>query len=179
MFFVDAATLLVVVIFLAVAGRIRSTVRLPLTVPRVEGFSEFLQNALTGLTVQSLVLVVSLQLVFEVAVVRNVTRFIPHFTGVVVGDVPELAGTPPVAVKRFLDLCVVEDFHSMGSVDFQHSERLYNDLYPIQYERLVFENGGISRPAIGGGYRGVVGFIPRLKTRVFSSNCITTSVLVR
>ncbi len=50
-FFVDAATLLVVVVFLAVAGRIRSSVRLPLAVPRVEGFSEFLKNALTGLTV--------------------------------------------------------------------------------------------------------------------------------
>ena len=48
-FFVDAATLLVVVIFFAVAGRIRTRVRLPLAVPRVEGFSEFLKNALTGL----------------------------------------------------------------------------------------------------------------------------------
>ena len=128
---------------------------------------------------QSLVVIVSLQLSFEVAVVGYLVRGFPLLSRVVVGDIPELAGTPPVAVKRFLDLCVVEDFHSMGSVDFQHSERLYNDLYPIQYERLVFENGGISRPAIGGGCRGVVGFIPRLKTRVFSSNCITTSVLVR
>ena len=30
------------------------------------------------------------QLVFEVAVVRNVTRFIPHFTGVVISDVVRL-----------------------------------------------------------------------------------------
>ena len=48
MLFVDAVVVVVVVVFLAVAGRIRSTVGLPLTVPRVEGFSEFLQNALTG-----------------------------------------------------------------------------------------------------------------------------------
>ena len=164
--------------FFAVAGRIRTRVRLLRFVPRVEGFSEFLKNALTGLTVQSLVVVVSLQLVFEVAVVRYLARGFPLLSRVVVGDIPEFRCTPPVPVKRFLYLCVVEDFHSMGSVDFQHSERLYNDLYPIQYERLVFENGGISRPAIGGGCRGVVGFIPRLKTRVFSSNCTTrTDVL--
>ena len=50
-FFVDAATLLVGVILFAVAGRIRSSVRLPRFVPRVEGFSEFRKNALTGLTV--------------------------------------------------------------------------------------------------------------------------------
>ena len=132
-FFVDAATLLVVVIFLAVAGRIRTRVRLPRFVPRVEGFSEFLKNALTGLTVQSLGVVVSLQLGFEVAVVRYLARGFPLLSRVVVGDVvrlcltgsqtesenvPELAGTPPVPVKRFLYLCVVEDFHSMGSVEF-------------------------------------------------------------
>ena len=98
-FFVDAATLVVVVVFLAVAGRIRSTVGFPLTVPRVEGFSEFLQNALTGLAMQSLVLVVTFQLVFEVSVVGYLTRVLPDFSGVVVGDVPELASRPPVPVK--------------------------------------------------------------------------------
>ena len=146
-FFVDAATLLVVVVFLAVAGRIRSTVRLPLTVPRVEGFSEFLQNALTGLTVQSLVVGMTFQLVFEVAVVRNFTRFIPHFAGVVISDVvrlcltgsqtesenvPEFRCTPPMPVKRVRYLSVVADFRLMGSVDFQHFKRLYDDLYSIQ-----------------------------------------------
>jgi len=35
--------------FFAVAGRVRSIIVLPIAVPRVEGFSEFLQNALTGL----------------------------------------------------------------------------------------------------------------------------------
>jgi len=50
-FFVDATALVVVVVFLAVAGRIRTVVRFPFSVPQVEGFSEFLQNALTGLTV--------------------------------------------------------------------------------------------------------------------------------
>ena len=59
-FFVDATALFVVVVFLAVAGWIRSIIGLPLTVPRVEGFSEFLQNPLTGLTVQSLVFCMSL-----------------------------------------------------------------------------------------------------------------------
>ena len=48
-FFVDAATLLVVVVSFAVVGRIRTRVRLPRFVPRVEGFSEFRKNALTGL----------------------------------------------------------------------------------------------------------------------------------
>ena len=133
MFLVNTIAVVVVVVFLAVAGRIRSTVRVSLAVPRVEGFSEFLKNALTGLTVQSLGVVVSLQLGFEVAVVRYLARGFPLLSRVVVGDVvrlcltgsqtesenvPELAGTPPVPVKRFLYLCVVEDFHSMGSVEF-------------------------------------------------------------
>ena len=129
MLFVDAVVVVVVVVFLAVAGRIRSTVGLPLTVPRVEGFSEFLQNALTGLRVQSLVFWMGLQLVFEVAVVGNLPGFVPHVAGVVVGDVPEFAGTPPVLVERFLYLTVIEDFRSLSTVDFQHSERLYNHLY--------------------------------------------------
>jgi hypothetical protein len=53
-FFVDAAALLVVVVFFAIAGRI-----IPVIITgvlRVEGFSEFLQNALTGLRAQSLIL---------------------------------------------------------------------------------------------------------------------------
>jgi hypothetical protein len=127
-FFVDATALRVVVGFLAVAGGIRSTVGLPLSVPRVEGFSEFLQNALTGLTMQSFVFGVTFQLVFEVAVGRNLARVLPHVSGVVVSDVPEFAGRPPVSVERFLYLSVVEDFRSMGAVDFQHSERLYKHL---------------------------------------------------
>ena len=49
MFFVDTTTLVVVVVAFAVARRIHPVVGLPLFVPRVEGFSEFLQNALTGL----------------------------------------------------------------------------------------------------------------------------------
>ena len=46
-FFVDAAALVVVVVFFAVAGRIVSVV--VRGVPRIEAFSEFLQNPLTGL----------------------------------------------------------------------------------------------------------------------------------
>ena len=90
----------------------------------------------------------SLQLGFEVAVVRYLARGFPLLSRVVVGDVvrlcltgsqtesenvPELRCTPPVPVKRFRYLCVVADLRLMGSVDFQHSERLYNNLYPIQY----------------------------------------------
>ncbi|ERG92078.1 MAG: hypothetical protein J07HQW1_02113, partial [Haloquadratum walsbyi J07HQW1] len=78
------------------------TVRVSLAVPRVEGFSEFLQNALTGLRMQSFVLGVTFQLVFEVAVVRNLTRLLPQLAGVVVSDVPEFAGVPPVQVEHFL-----------------------------------------------------------------------------
>jgi len=130
-FFVDATALFVVVVFLAVAGWIRSIIGLPLTVPRVEGFSEFLQNPLTGLTVQSLVFGVTFQLVFEVAVVGDLPGFVPHFAGVVVCDVPEFAGAPPVSVERVIYLCMVEDFRPMGTVDFQHSGRLYNHLYSL------------------------------------------------
>ena len=92
-FFVDATPLLVVVVFLAVAGRIRSSVRLPLAVPRIEGFSEFLQNALTGLTVQSLVVIVSLQLGFEVAVVGYLARGFPLLSRVVISDIVRLCLT--------------------------------------------------------------------------------------
>jgi hypothetical protein len=69
-----------------------------------------------------------LQLVFQLLVVGDLGRFLPDFSGVIVGDVPEFAGTPPVLVKRISDLRVVADFRSMGAVDFQHSERLYNRL---------------------------------------------------
>ncbi len=48
-FFVDAAPLVVVVAGFAVAGRVVPVVITG--VPRVEGFSEFLQNPLTGLAV--------------------------------------------------------------------------------------------------------------------------------
>ncbi|ERG96810.1 MAG: hypothetical protein J07HQW2_03294 [Haloquadratum walsbyi J07HQW2] len=88
------------VIAFAVAGQIVSIV--VGAVPRVEGFSELLQNTLTGLTVQSVVLVVGLQLVFEVSVIGigigDFTCLIPHFAGVVFSDIPKLAGTPPVPV---------------------------------------------------------------------------------
>jgi hypothetical protein len=90
MFFVDATALLVVVVLFAVSGWI-----VPLvvgTAPRVEGFSEFLKNPLTGLTVQSLVFLMGLQLVFQLLVVGYLARLLPDVSGVVVGDVPELAG---------------------------------------------------------------------------------------
>ena len=133
----DATPLLVGVVSFAVAGRIRTRVVLALLFPRVEGFSEFLQNALTGLAVQSLVLRVNLQLIFEVAVVGNLVRFLPDLSGVIVGDVvrlcltgsqaesenvPEFAGRPSVPVGRVLYLSVVADFRSVGAMDFQHSK---------------------------------------------------------
>jgi hypothetical protein len=62
-------------------------------------------------------------------VVRNLARVFPYFSGVVVSDVPELAGRPSVPVKHLLYLTVVEDCRSVGAMDFQHSERLYNHLY--------------------------------------------------
>jgi hypothetical protein len=43
-----------------------------------------------------------LQLGLEVAVVRNLARVLPNFAGVVVSDVPEFAGRPPMPVERFL-----------------------------------------------------------------------------
>ena len=73
----------------------------------------------------------SLQLVFQLLVIGNLPGLLPDLAGVIVGDVPEFAGTPPVPVKRVLYLTVIEDFRSMGSVDFQHSERLYNCLYSL------------------------------------------------
>ncbi|KOX95915.1 hypothetical protein AMR74_12400 [Halorubrum tropicale] len=91
--------MVVVVVLFTVAGWIRLTVRLTLFAPRVEGFSEFLQNALTGLRVQSLVCWMRLQLVFEVAVIGDLARLLPHVARVVVGDVPEFAGRPPMPVK--------------------------------------------------------------------------------
>ena len=78
--------------------------------------------------------------------VGNLARFFPLLSRVVVGDVvrlcltgyqtqsdnvPEFAGRPSVPVERVLYLTVVEDFCPMGSVDFQHWERLYNHLYSL------------------------------------------------
>jgi hypothetical protein len=68
------------------------------------------------------------QLVFEVAVVGNLARVFLLLSRVVVGDVPEFAGRPPVPVEQVLYLSVVEDFCSVGAVDFQHSERPYKHL---------------------------------------------------
>jgi len=76
-FFVDATALVVVVVFFPIAGWI-----VPIVVgavPRVEGFSEFLQNALTGLRMESVVFWMRLQLVFEVAVTGNLARLLPDF----------------------------------------------------------------------------------------------------
>ncbi|ERG97145.1 MAG: hypothetical protein J07HQW2_03631 [Haloquadratum walsbyi J07HQW2] len=67
-----------------------------------------------------------LQLVFQFLVIRNLARPLPDLAGVVVGDIPELAGTPPMTVKRLCNLRMVTDFRSVGAVDFQHPERLYN-----------------------------------------------------
>jgi hypothetical protein len=101
-----------------------------------------------------------LQLVFEVAVVGNPARFLPYVAGVVVSDVPESASIPPVYVEQVLYLTVVEDFRSMGSVDFQHSERSYNHVYLAFLGKIQLENGrrlsGLSTVGCGG----VVGFIP-------------------
>ncbi len=151
-FFVDAVALRVVMVFLAVAGRICTVIGLPLTIPRVEGLSEFLQNALTGLTMQPLVFWMCLQLVFEVAVVGDIARVLPHVAGVIVGDVPEFAGRPPMPVERFSYLGVVADFRSMGAVDLQH---LYACI--ITYTRVSCKYSdwerGISCPSIDGGLR--------------------------
>jgi energy-coupling factor transporter transmembrane protein EcfT len=117
-FFVNATVLLVVVVFFAVAGRI-----IPVVIAgvlRVKCLSEFLQNPLTGLTMQPLVLWMTFQLVFEIAMVGNLARFFPDLSRVIVGDVPEFAGAPPVPVERVLYLSVVEDFRLVSAVDFQH-----------------------------------------------------------
>ncbi|ERG96335.1 MAG: hypothetical protein J07HQW2_02812 [Haloquadratum walsbyi J07HQW2] len=74
MFFVDATTLVIGVVFLAVAGWIVSV--FAGAVPRIEDFSEFLQNVLTGLTVQSLVRWMSVQL----RVVGDLDGFTPYLT---------------------------------------------------------------------------------------------------
>ncbi|ERG98100.1 MAG: hypothetical protein J07HQX50_02132 [Haloquadratum sp. J07HQX50] len=89
MFFVDAVAVVVVVFSFAVAGRIRTRVILGFSVPRVEGFSEFLQNALTGLAMQSLVVVMTFQLAFSLRIVGNLARIIPHLAGVIVCNVPQ------------------------------------------------------------------------------------------
>ena len=103
-FFVDAVSIIVVVVFLAVAGRIRTRVVLPFPVPRVEGFSEFLQNALTGLRMESFVGCMSLQLAFQVRIIENLARVIPHLAGVIVRNVPQFRCTPSVQVEHPLHL---------------------------------------------------------------------------
>jgi hypothetical protein len=168
-FLVDAITLIVVVVAFAVAGRI-----VPIivgAVPRVEDFSEFLQNPLcskiedfwhhetarrferTGLTVQSLVCWMDLQLGFEISVIRDLARFLPHVAGVVVGNVvrlrltgyqtesdnvPEFAGTPPMPVKHLCHLGVVADLRSVGTVDVQHLKHSISAYILLYCKRLDF-----------------------------------------
>ncbi len=72
---------------------------------------------------QSLVVVVSLQLAFQVRIVENLARILPDLAGVVVRDVPQFRCAPPMPVKRFIYLTVVEDCRSVGSVDV-HRETL-------------------------------------------------------
>ncbi len=74
-FLVDATALVVVVVLFAVARRVVPSV--VARVPRVEGFSEFLQNPLTGLRMESVVLVVFLQLVFQLFVTGNFAGVVP------------------------------------------------------------------------------------------------------
>jgi hypothetical protein len=101
-FFVDAVAVIVIVVFFAVARRVVPTIITG--IPRVEGFSEFLQNPLTGLRMESSILFVILQLAFQVRVIGDLPGFVPLLAGVVVGNVPELAGTPPVVVERLCNL---------------------------------------------------------------------------
>ena len=97
MFFVDSAALIVVVVAFAVARWVVPVV--VGTISRVKAFSELFKNSLTGLAVQSVVFGVVFHLGFEFRVVRNFASFVPLLTGVVVANVPEFAGTPPVTVK--------------------------------------------------------------------------------
>lgn len=117
MFFVDTGTVIVVVVALAISvrpkvsrtigtdaerpceetGWIRTIVGFAFLVPRAEGFSELLQNALTGLTGESLVWWMGLQLAFQVIVTGNLARLFPDASGVVVCDIHKsfaLVGQP-------------------------------------------------------------------------------------
>jgi len=104
MLFVDTISVVVVVVAFAVARRVRTAIGLAFLIPRVKAFSELLKNSLTGLAMQSVVLGVVFQLVFQVFQVWDLAGFVPHLAGVVVSDVPEFAGTPPMSVERLCNL---------------------------------------------------------------------------
>ena len=132
MFSMDAMPFRVVVVLLAVAGLVVPVI--VGVVPRVEGFSEFLKNPLTGLTVQS----VALLCVFNSYLRSMWSGFSPVSSKISrewwLATFQSLLAGPPVPVTRFLSLCVVEDFRLVGSVDFQHLER---SLTSYSYFKLV------------------------------------------
>ena len=123
-FFLDTVAILIVVVAFGVARRI-----IPIIVrlePRVNAFIEFLKNPLTGLAMQSLVFWVVFQLMLQVFIARNLAGFVPHLSGVVVGDVPQFRCAPPMQVERLYNLRVVADFRPVSSMGFV--ERLYKGL---------------------------------------------------
>ncbi|ELZ65784.1 hypothetical protein C457_15687 [Haloferax prahovense DSM 18310] len=74
----------------AVAGRSGTVVAVPtLPEPAVERFSEFFENALTGLRMQVRVAFVAFEFGFEFSVIGNLARFVPLFLCVVATDVPK------------------------------------------------------------------------------------------
>jgi hypothetical protein len=94
----------------AVAGRSGTVVAVPtLCEPAVERFSEFFENALTGLRMQVRVAFVALEFAFEVPVIGNLAHVVPHALCVVATDVPELRRGPAEFVEVVTNLLLVRD----------------------------------------------------------------------
>jgi len=106
------------VALLAVAGWVRVPVAiLTVGVPRVERFSQFFENCLTGLSVQIRVAFVTLEVRFERAVVWNRAGFTPDTVAGPPGDVPEFRGGEPKRIEVVAHLLVVANGRNVGARD--------------------------------------------------------------
>jgi hypothetical protein len=74
----------------AVAGRSGTAIAVPtLCKPAVERFSEFFENALTGLRMKVRIAFMAFEFGFEFPVIGDLARFVPLLLCVVATDVPE------------------------------------------------------------------------------------------
>ncbi len=103
MFLVNSVALGVGVVLLAVAGWVVPII--VRAVPRTVGLTKLFENALTGLTVQSVVFGMVFQFVFQGCFIRDLTGVVPDLLGVVVGDVVRLCLTGSQTLSETVPEC--------------------------------------------------------------------------
>ena len=108
----------------AVAGRSGTIVAVPmLCEPAIECFSEFFENALTGLRMKIRIAFVAFKFGFEFPVIGDLARFVPLFLCIVATDVPEF----PYGVSELIE--IVTHLPRVGDQRLECSDGAYRDLY--------------------------------------------------